>query len=292
MVTERNEIILTQFEEYLTQIALSPKTITNYLADLRVFTRWAEANYIDGFSLTAVTSDQIRAYRRYLLEDQGRAPSTINRHLQALRKCCAYIAQTRLAPGNAAEEVSLVTSKNQNVAPSITDEEVAAFLAAVNNARASIAKRNTAIISLLVHAGLRVAEVIDLQTDDVVFDYPGVHLTIRDSRGQGTRNIPLPNEVCRAIKEWLAIRPRTTAFSNVFLSQEGKPISPRTVQRIVSGCAKMAGLKGITAQLLRRIYAYQLLKVTNDLELVCQRLGHQNQKITLRYLNLSKKKIS
>ncbi|NIW96001.1 MAG: tyrosine-type recombinase/integrase, partial [Phycisphaerae bacterium] len=150
----------------------------------------------------------------------------------------------------------------------------------------SIAKRDVAILHLLLNTGLRVAEVIDLQMDDVVFDYPGVHLKVRDSRGLGTRDIPLLPEVCRSLKDYLFIRSKTATSPHVFLTQEGRPLSSRTVQRIVSRCAQKAKLSGITAQLLRRTYAVHLLQETGDLDLVTQRLGHQTPAITLRYLNL------
>ncbi len=288
MIARHNEAILSQFEQYLNQIALSPKTITNYLADLRVFTRWAENEHNANFSLIAVTPDQIRAYRDYLLTEQKRAPSTVNRHLQALRKCCAYITQANLAPRNAAEDIALVTTEKTPPPRILSAQEMEAILAAAGNARSFIARRDAAIIHLLLHAGLRVAEVVDLQTGDVAFDYPGVHLAIRDSRGRGGRDIPLQEETCHALKEWLRVRPKTTRYPNLFLSQEGKPISSRTVQRVVSRCAKAAGLGGVTAQLLRRTYAFHLLQQTANLELVRQRLGHQSQKITLQYLNFTK----
>lgn len=286
MIANHNELFLSQFEDFLNQIALSPKTIANYLADLRVFTRWAEETQSPRFQLTAVTPAQIRAYRDHLQHERHRAPATINRHLQALRKCCAYIAQTNLSPLNAAEEIALVNAPNTAPDKAMTEPEIKALLSAATAARSSIARRDAAILHLLVKTGLRVAEVADLQMDDVVFDYPGVHLTIRDSRGKGTRDIPLPEEVCHALKEWLVIRPKTGVIPQVFLSQEGKPVSARTIQRIVERCARSAGLNDVTAQLLRRTYALQLLAQTDDLALVSQRLGHQDTAITLQYLDL------
>ncbi len=286
-----NRQILTQFEQYLSQIALSPKTITNYMADLRVFTRWAEENYTQEFSLQKVTPAQIRAYRDYLLNKQKRATSTINRHLQALRKCCAYLAQTQLSPTNAADEIPLLSgSLAQNSHLIIPNDNLAILLRAALKTRPSIAKRDYAIMQLLAYAGLRVAEIVDISTDDVQFDFPGIHLTVKDSRDGTVRSLPLPESVCGALKEWLVIRPQTTNYNNLFLSQEGRPMSVRTVQRIVSRCAKEEGLRGVTAQVLRRTYAYRLLKESDDLELVRQRLGHHTKIITAQYLGISRTK--
>jgi len=286
MIVAGKDNILNQFEQYLSQIALSPKTITNYLADLRVFVRWAEQAYDGNFLLARVSPDQIRAYRRHLLEE-NRAPSTINRHLQALRKCCTYLTQTNLSPINAAAEIPLVRGAvKQSVTP-LTLLEVDALLSAAQNTRSSIAKRDIAIMHLLAHVGLRVTETIDLQMDDVQFDFPGVHLAVRDGRGQGVRDIPLSDEVCTALKNWLVIRPKTASYPNVFLSQEGRPISARTVQRIVRRCADDANIVSVTPQLLRRTYAHRLWRKSGNIELVRMRLGHQHTAITMQYLGVS-----
>lgn len=267
-------------------IALSPKTITNYLADLRVFVRWGEETYTHEFSLRQVSTDQIRAYREYML-GHHRAPSTVNRYLQALRKCCGYLAQTNLANSNAAEEISLVriTSGNSRV-KTLTAEQIVQLIMAAKNTRPSIAKRDAAIVHLLVHGGLRVTEVVDLQMDDVQFDFPGVHLLVRDSRGFGVREIPLSDEECAALKEWLMIRPKSAPYENVFLSQEGRPISGRTVQRIVHRCASQINLTRVTPQTLRRTFAKSLYDRTDDIELVQRQLGHQSLGVTLQYLKL------
>lgn len=284
-----NSKILTQFEQYLSQIALSPMTITNYMADLRVFTRWAEQNYPPQFSLQRVSPTQIRAYRDYMLNEKKRAVSTINRHLQALRKCCAYLSQTQLAPSNAADEINLLrNSWRDNGHLIISDEKMTILLQAALKTRPSIAKRDFAIMQLLAYAGLRVTEVVNLSQDDVEFDFPGIHLTVKDSREQIVRSLPLPESVCGALKEWLGIRPQTTNFDNLFLSQEGRPMSVRTVQRIVSRCAKEEGIRGVTAQVLRRTFAHRLWEETDNIELVRQRLGHQTQVITAQYLGISR----
>ncbi len=283
MIAAGNKNILTQFEQYLSQIALSPKTITNYLADLRVFVRWAETAYNGDFSLVRVSPDQIRAYRRHLLAE-NRAPSTINRHLQALRKCCTYLAQTNLSPTNAAAEIPLVKVTAKQPEP-LSPAAVNALLAAAQNTRASIAKRDVAIMHLLADVGLRVTEIVELQMDDVQFDFPGVHLMVRN--GRDARRVPLPDAVCTALKDWLVIRPQSASYPNVFLSQEGRPISARTVQRIVHRCAREAGLAGVTPQLLRRTYARRLWEQSGDIELVRERLGHQHSGITAQYLGVA-----
>lgn len=284
MSAQINETVLVQYERHLTQISLSPKTIASYLADLNVFVRWANQANTGEFSFVQITPDQIRSYLSYLLHDLGRAPSTVNRHLQALKKYCAYLVATNLASHNPTEEISQISDTQEKLFEPLSQQDIEMFLSASGLTRQSIAKRDLAIMSLLVKAGLRVTEVVNLKVDDVVFDYPGVHLTVLDSRGQYKRDVPLSPDVCRSLTTYLSVRPNTVQTTYLFLTQEDTALSSRTVQRIVSRCAREADLTGVTAQKLRRTYAYHLWQETEDLKLVSQRLGHQSLQITQRYL--------
>ncbi|MCB0210563.1 MAG: tyrosine-type recombinase/integrase [Anaerolineae bacterium] len=282
----QDELILTQFEEALNQAALSSSTIVNYLADLRAFLRWGQRRLTGGFSLQYVTPEHIRLYREYLVEELKRATSTTNRHLMSLRKFFSFAEEIRFVTLDPAVGVSLVTETDRTKGRTLSEKEAHNLInAAQNGSRAGLIRRDAAILKLLLYTGLRVSEIVDLQKQDLVFDDPGVHLRVgtHQDRSQA-RQLPLPGEVCRALNDYLQVRPRTSTTDCFFLSQEGRPISSRTVQRIISDCARSVGLKGISAQTLRRTFAMNLLAKTGDVALVSKRLGHQSQSITEQYL--------
>ena len=289
MPQEQDEIILIRFEEALIQSALSPSTIVNYLADLRVFLRWGKNEVDDQFLLTSATQRHIRLYRDHLVQKLHRAASTVNRHLMALRKFFAFAQDIGVVSVDPTLGIALVQDDGQALSrPLQQDEQERLLAAAQQGSRAGLVLRDLAILQLLLQTGLRVSEIVDLQKDDLIFDHPGVHLKV--CRGQPgemkTRHLPLSNKVCKALYDYLLVRPQISTTNHFFLSQEGRPISSRTVQRIISDCAKTAGLAGVSAQSLRRTFALQLLAETQDLELVCERLGHQNKTITEQYLSL------
>jgi integrase len=138
---------------------------------------------------------------------------------------------------------------------------------------------------LFLYAGLRVNELVGLCLDDVQFDHPGTRLKIKDGRNGEARKIPLEGEVKHVLHEYLSVRPKVEGESHLFLTREGRPLSPRSVQRIVSARARAAGLKGVSAQALRRTFASRLLATTGDLSLVSRWLGHRNVTTTTRYIN-------
>ena len=282
-----SEALLAQFEEHLVLAQLSPLTVVNYLADLRAFLRWGSDRIGLDFSLTGLTPNNIRAYRSHLLEEKRCAVATANRRLQALRKFCAFAVQVGIMPSNPAEGVQLVQSEGIVPAMPLTGNQVEELLRSSENQQSGLARRDSAILLLLLKTGLRLNELVGLRLDDVKFDHPGTHLTVRDGRNGATRKVPLEGKVRHALYGYLSIRPNVEGEDRLFLSREGRPLSTRSVQRIVSARARAAGLEGVSPQALRRTYASRLLATTGDLALVSRRLGHQNLETTTRYLSAS-----
>jgi site-specific recombinase XerD len=283
---DQDERLLTRFEEALTLSALSSSTIVNYLADMRAFLRWGKIEAGESFSLLNVTQEHIRLYRYHLAQELKRAASTVNRHLMALRKFFAFARQMGEAAVDPTAGVSLVQDDRQALSRCLEDHEIDKLLqAAQNGSRAGLVRRDLAILQLFLRTGLRVSEIVDLQKDDLIFDNPGMRLKVCSGQDETcARYLPLPVEVRKALHDYLAVRPQISNTDHMFLSQDGRPISGRTVQRIVSTCAKMAGLERVSAQSLRRTFAQNLFSETDDLELVSERLGHQNKSITEQFL--------
>lgn len=287
MSHDQDEAMLIRFEEALTISALSSLTIVNYLADLHTFLRWGKSEIGDEFSLLKVTQGHIRLYRNYLAQGLKRATSTVNRHLMSLRKFFAFATEMGVVAADPTAGVALLKEDGQANSRPISEVEFEKLLqAAQNGSRAGLIRRDLAILQLLLHTGLRVSELVDLQRDDLIFDHPGVRLKVNGQDGTKIRHLPLPNQVCKALSEYLLVRPQTSSANHLFLSQDGRALSHRTIQRVISDCARAAGLKGISAQSLRRTFALQLFSTTQDLKLVSQRLGHQNCAITEQYLGL------
>lgn len=285
MLPHQDDEILAKFEESLSQRALASSTIVNYLADLRAFRRWARQQVSPGFSLVNINQEHVRQYRTHLAKELERAPSTTNRHIMALRKFFMFATELNIVSADPTAGVALLAEAQQPAADVLAENDVEKLLlAAQNGSRAGLVRRDVAILQLLLRTGLRVSEVVELQKTDLVFDNPGVHLQV--SSGQNhSRRLPVPGELCKVLVDYLNFRPQTSS-PHFFLNQDGGPISKRTVQRIVSDCAKTAGVDGVSPQMLRRTFARQLYEKTQDLALVSKRLGHQNTAITEQYLSL------
>ncbi|MBC7251365.1 MAG: tyrosine-type recombinase/integrase, partial [Anaerolineae bacterium] len=81
--------------------------------------------------------------------------------------------------------------------------------------------------------------------------------------------------VCAALRSYLRVRAPAQGVTHLFLNREGRPISPRTVQRLVSTYARAAGLTGVSANTLRQTFAYTAMEESGDPETVARLLGVQ-----------------
>jgi integrase len=108
-------------------------------------------------------------------------------------------------------------------------------------------------------------------------------LTIRDRWNRPGRQLPLNEAARRALCAYLR-EPRPAGTTHVFLNRQGKPLSIRSVQRIVAILGEVVGLE-ISTRTLRDTYAARLWRDTGDLGLLTERLGHKRPEAVLKYIS-------
>ena len=284
-MAEKVEELLTRFEEHLARSALASTTIVNYLADLRTFARWHTGVKGAASSLLKLTPDDIREYRRHMQTNEGWAPATINRRLQAVRKFYSFAMETGLTDSNPASGVQLIPRPGPNRPRALAPGEVISLLEAVQGGRPSLVKRDYAIVQLLLQTGIKLGELTRLRLSDVQLRGNGESLLIvGEGDGNRRRRVPLNSLACAALRDYLRIRPPSTITENLFLSQDGNCISKRTVQRLIRVYTQAAGLEDVSAHALRHTFAVSKLANTGDISLVSRLLGHRCMETTAKYL--------
>ena len=284
-MAENVEELLTRFEEHLARSALASTTIVNYLADLRIFARWHVGVKGEASSLLKLTPDDIREYRRHMQTNEGWAPATINRRLQAVRKFYSFAMETGLMESNPASGEPLIPRPGPNRPRALAPEEVTSLLQAIQGGRPSLVKRDYAIIQLLLQTGIKLGELTRLRLSDVRLQGNGEGLLlVGEGDGNKGRQVPLSSLACAALRDYLRIRPPSTSTENLFLSQDGNCISKRTVQRLIRVYTQSAGLEDVSAHALRHTFAVSTLADTGDISLVSRLLGHRCLETAAKYL--------
>ena len=282
-VTHPLDGLIALFQEYLQRSALSPATIRNYLADVRGFVRWLQA---ERHAVDLPQARHFGDYREYLIRETEHSPATVNRHLQALRVLGRCLQDEGKVTNNPAGEIQLVPNGHADEsAPRVLDyDEIERLIVAVRaGARPSLMHRDYAIIELMLQAGLRVNEVAALTMDDIVATHEGLRLIVRGGANDHYREVPLNETLARALREYLAVRPSLSQVNRLFVSQRGQPLSTRSIQRLVESYGEAAQLDDVCANSLRHTCAKKMLAETNAPQLVAQWLGHKHVESLNRY---------
>ena len=146
--------------------------------------------------------------------------------------------------------------------------------------------RDRAILELLYSSGLRLAELVDLDIDDVDLNDATVRVT---GKGNKDRIVPVGSHAAAAVAAWQQARAsladeRETAL---FVSARGGRLSQRAVQARVKHWARRQGIDArVYPHLFRHSFATHLLESSHDLRGVQELLGHANISTTQVYTHL------
>ncbi|MBU3186597.1 tyrosine-type recombinase/integrase [Clostridium estertheticum] len=158
----------------------------------------------------------------------------------------------------------------------------------------SVGKRNYTrdklMIVLFLNTGLRLAELIKLNTDCIKDD----DLTII-GKGDKERNIFLSAPLINSIKEYLEQRPKTDNPA-LFISERGNRIGKGAVQNVLRTTIKRAGLKteddsDVLVHILRHSFATIKYQTGTDIIELQYLLGHEDIVTTKRYVQVDKRKM-
>jgi integrase/recombinase XerC len=284
--------LLTAFKRSLGEQDLSPVTARGYLHDLGKFRGWLEAEPgTKPRDIRRLTAVDLVNYRQCLLRTERLQAATVNRKLQAIKKLFGWALDQGLVKGNVALEVRFVKIAERPCPNGLTETEVQSLLRAAGQTRHGLAKRNYALIELLLETGLRVSEAADLHVSDVdLHDRSGVVL-VREGKGRKQRKVPVNSTARRALKLYLKGREPLRQEDHLFLSERGgRPLSLRTIQATVSAVARRAKITrfAVSAHSLRHSFARRFLRRhPGKLVELAALLGHESLDTTAVYTRAS-----
>lgn len=259
---------------------LSSHTITSYSTDLEQFTA-----FIAPAGLSQVQALTIRKWLISLSDDSIQNRS-INRKLATLRTFYKYLLRTGKIEENPMTSIRMVkTTKKipQFVRESEMENLVDNRKIATNFSEA----RDELILFLLYGTGIRLAELISLQNNQV-------NLAAKTIRVIGKRNkermIPIPGLLVDLIATYRSFC--TIEHAHLLLTDKGEPLYPMFVQRLVKkNLGEYSQLEKLSPHVLRHTYATHLLNKGADLNAIKELLGHANLAATQVYTHNSMEKM-
>lgn len=279
--------LLRVYEEYLTtEKKASANTVSSYLRDVQQF---ASAMEMLEIPLTEVLPGDVERYAQSLI-NKGKSAATVTRAMASVKSFYTCLQKTGYAGNNPARGVA--TTKVERKLPQVlTSKEVELFL---DQPSCTDLKgyRDRAMLELLYATGIRVSELIGLQTGDV--NLGGGFLRCP---GKGKeRVIPLYPAAIRALSDYIKkVRPQLVNDPEetvLFVNMNGEPMSRQGFWKLVKYYQEKAGIhKEITPHTLRHSFAAHLLENGADLHSIQEMLGHADISSTQIYSQLVNQKI-
>ena len=272
----------TDFHEYLLLQGRSANTIEAYTRDIDLYARWFADVNGHAFTPAELCGPDLREYRTHMLQVEQTSPATWNRKRASLKVFTVFCQQGNLVDGDPMQGVEPV--EVQDLPPYWLNAEDFRRLrrqmdVAVNAARTPLKRaqaiRNRAMAALILYAGVRPGEVVNLAVSSLLVKERSGAVKIRAGKGQKFAEIPLGDEARKAVSAWLEIHPGgELAF----------PITRRQLERELNKIAQGAGIDEFHAHRLRHTFVRRLLVDKNQPAHRVQDLArHASFKTTKRY---------
>jgi len=262
---------------------LSPLTIKAYRHDLDQFasvagTRWRDdpqplVDFVTGLQRT------------------GAKGSTQARKSAAVRSFYGFALREGLATRDVPSLVD--APRPGSYLPDVLSPEDVERILDAPPADAPIGIRDRAILELLYACGLRVSELVGLDTDRV--DLKGQQVRVI-GKGNKERRVPMGDEARERLHRyrigpralWTAGKPSPA----LFVGQRGKRMSRESVWQLVRRWTEVAGVsERVTPHTFRHSFATHLLEGGADLRVVQALLGHASISTTQLYTHLTGERV-
>jgi integrase/recombinase XerD len=142
------------------------------------------------------------------------------------------------------------------------------------------------MVRLMLNAGLRVAEVVNLKVRDLEPD--SGRLMVRQGKGGKDRAVWVSDADVKLVEGYLAARPGAHGSQDhIFLNRFERKLTTRYLQWMLREYGEAAGIaKQLHPHMLRHTFATDLLRATKNLRLVQKALGHSDVKTTVIYTHI------
>lgn len=262
----------------------SDETVGTYRRSLNSFEQWFVQQNNFRF-----TEDDVRDYKRYLMEERELSQVSVSTYLTALRRFCQYLTDIGKLSKNPATGVKGNRRPDSHSRAVLTEKDIDALEEELGTAT-QIDKRDTAIVYLMLYAGLSEIEIVRANVEDLEHTLMGPVLRVQGKgRSVKDQEAPLDEPVLDAVEEYLDTRENVHPEDPLFVSHghrsDGKRLKTRSVRSRINGYLKKANIKrqGVTPHSLTHTAALIWLNDGKPLDEVKQRMRHGTLDTTMIY---------
>ncbi|MDP6366671.1 MAG: site-specific tyrosine recombinase XerD [Nitrospinota bacterium] len=286
LLKENYQENIRNYQNYLLiERRMSPKSVESYTHDTRVFLLWAQRRKIT--DLRFLGRDEVVAHITHLRKE-GRADTTLRRHLAALRVFSRYLLMEKWIDADFTADISYSASWKR-LPKTLSSDEVDRLLAAPDG-QTPEGVRDGAMLEILYATGMRVSELVGLKIPQIHLD---AGFSIVQGKGDKTRLVPVGDLARDRVREYLEtarsalLRGRPSDF--VFVTRRGGGMTRQAFWVRLKRWALVAEIdRPVSPHMLRHSFATHLLHHGADLRTIQSMLGHADISTTEIYTHIDR----
>lgn len=231
-------------------------------------------NYYNTRKIDEITHEEVMQFIRYLVHERGVSTSYQNQMINAIKFYYEKVL------GGVKKYYEIERPRREKPLPVVlSEEEISKIIRSLKNIK------HKALIMLTYSAGLRISELLNLQTKDI--DSGRMMIHIRQAKGKKDRYTLLSAKTLEVLREYYKLyRPKGYLFEGM----HGDRYSERSAQNVLKKAVIQVGIKKhVTMHTLRHSFATHLLENGTDLRYIQELLGHASSKTTEIYTHVTSK---
>lgn len=271
---------LQAFLDYLLfEKRYSKHTLLSYQNDLEQFFAYLTSQF-DAPAIEQITAMYVRSWLAELKEEKISSKS-INRKISSLKSFFKYQLKT-----GKLEKTPMATVTAPRVSKRlpayVEQKDIATLFDYVEFPDNWRGRTERLVLQLFYSTGMRLSELINLKESQLDLAQSQVKVV---GKGNKERVIPVPPELLRQIEEYQEEKPiKDPAVPNVFVTEKGKPLHPRSVYAFVKQyLGQVTTIQKKSPHILRHSFATHLMNNGAELNAVKELLGHSSLAATQIY---------
>ena len=278
---------------------LSRKTTTWYHRNLLLFHKWLEKDIGHPPRIEEVATDQVRRYFTGLRttvtaydghpyhpeEKRPLSPSTICGYYTSLSSFFNWTVREELLTSSPMKNVPRPRVPKFMPDP-FSEAEIRALLTACKELPETSALRATAIILVLLDTGIRLNELLGMRLPNLDLEAGRAKIF---GKGAKERFVYFGKSTKRALWRYMSLARAEPLLGaeNVFLSEDGRPITQRYLAHILAKVSKWGSVQKVHPHRFRRTAAIQFLRNGGNIFALQKLLGHETLDMVQHYVDLA-----
>ena len=278
--------------------AKAPNSTAIVTNSMRYLCDFLESNGLST-DITRIGTGELREFILYLQQkrcfshhpyskpqQRGLSGHTINTYMRSIRAFWSWLVDEEIIESTPFSKLKIPKPPKKIIA-AFSPYQIESLLSVMNSSAEGY--RGAVIVLTLLDTGLRVNELINLKMGNVWLEDGLVKVL---GKGNKERLVPIGKQIRKLLWRYITHyrpEPALPKLDNLFLTQDGRPLTKNRVESIMKRYGLAAGFTGVrcSPHTLRHTFAINFLRNDGDVFSLQKILGHSSLEMTRRYCELA-----